>query len=689
MAPRGARSRATRVSYRELSFDNIDEDDASFGSDGSRSPPTRHSTRASRQKVQSLKELSSDEGFSGDESESGEEHLELPAPKRRRLATRPIAKRTRAATAPKASPSRRRATRPAREPREDRPKRRKVPKGPQIPTDGISPLWHTLPYEVMLSIFDFGFALYPTGQKAGSSWLAGAAKTCKDYSEPALAALYRNPPLYTSTRIELFFGHMMAPTSRHFINYHSKVKRLEIDERCLGTTFDLVALVKQLPQLAHLNIWSPKDHALRGNATVATERYWQMPTDLISEIGRVDPPLKSWNWNMKMMPVDQELDASDRWKFILNCHQQMPLSKIKHLTLTNFNFTKTATESFLDMTPTTLNQANPEVVLKSNQATYIPPDYGATDPLSTAIQALPRLRNMRFEYCDIVTGPWLNRLPSTLTKLDIHCCHWLRSEHLQAYLEQGNSLKTLVLDHNPSLDLNFLQCLKKTCPHLEDLRMELIYFDPDDRSKVYDTWFDNIINETCVPTWPSSLIHLEILHLRHWEGPAAEMFFKSIIDSSQELPNLRHLEISASVGGLGWKQRATFRDQWVSKFEEVFLRVSDEPSPHLVSKRAYRQWNQAKLRAAAPASPPKSDATASDSASTRRLRPRRPTIEDEDDLFAASLKSRVFAALKAPGSTLGMCEVVNISIGDQRPRTQELRESDLLDSEPSGDEDYE
>jgi len=76
--------------------------------------------------------------------------------------------------------------------------------------------------------------------------------------------------------------------------------------------------------------------------------------------------------------------------------------------------------------------------------------------------------------------------------------------------------------------------------------------------------------------------------------------------------------------------------------------------------------------------------------STRRLRSRRIAVdsseESEPPIAVSSRRDNVMNGLQTHAQ--GMCEVVHISIDNLRPRENQLNESNFLDSELSGDEDY-
>jgi hypothetical protein len=77
---------------------------------------------------------------------------------------------------------------------------------------------------------------------------------------------------------------------------------------------------------------------------------------------------------------------------------------------------------------------------------------------------------------------------------------------------------------------------------------------------------------------------------------------------------------------------------------------------------------------------------------TRRLRPRKSATDDDTDTngpvstLGGSLRDMVMKTLEI--HIQGMCDEVDVRIDNLRPREEQFHESDFLDSEPSGDEDW-
>lgn len=210
------------------------------------------------------------------------------------------------------------------------------------------------------------------------------------------------------------------------------------------------------------------------------------------------------------------------------------------------------------------------------------------DTLGSALSTQQKLTKITFTSTSIVTARLLLMLPGQLQSLHLVNCPCLTSVQLFAYLvERGQNLRELVLDHNHALNLSFLVGMAEKCPKLERLKMDLVYYGALstiwDSSPVYPV----LLKKGEVPTWPASLQSLELYHLRKWDLDAAEAFFGSLTGSAETLSNLRLLKIKASLGESNWRNRIEFRDKWTSRLEQVFLRQSPPPNPHLKTVASY------------------------------------------------------------------------------------------------------
>jgi hypothetical protein len=73
------------------------------------------------------------------------------------------------------------------------------------------------------------------------------------------------------------------------------------------------------------------------------------------------------------------------------------------------------------------------------------------------------------------------------------------------------------------------------------------------------------------------------------------MFFCSLINAAASLSHLRKLVLGVILK-IGWRDRAHFRDDWIHKFERVFLRKIDPPNIELQS---LSRWKTYKAKAEA------------------------------------------------------------------------------------------
>lgn len=355
------------------------------------------------------------------------------------------------------------------------------------------------------------------------------------------------------------------------------------------------------------------------------------------------------------------------------------------------------------------------------QAGDAPVELLPEEQLGVAIQSLPNLRKLEFESCSMLDGTLLPMLPTNLEVLTIIDCHWFDSPMFSEFLSShGSQLRELNLLHNRALEISFTTSLKSSCPRLEVLRMDLHTISShrtyDDSAPIYKA----ILEPDEEPTWPSSLREIEMLYLREWTDAAAINFFESLVRSAAELPNLRFLRVKAILAKMGWRQRISFRSEWTSRLERVFLRPDAPPNPNFYTLAAGRAWLD-KQKGMAPAEDVQardvvaldlvSDSDAplvnrkaaaspeSGSSTPRRktLRPRRTRAaysEDSSDGEDGKDESYEDAKEHEPATVddsamvthiQGLCDVVDVTIDNMRPMEKQFTEQDFMDSEPEDD----
>lgn len=259
-----------------------------------------------------------------------------------------------------------------------------------------------------------------------------------------------------------------------------------------------------------------------------------------------------------------------------------------------------------------------------------------------------------------------------------------------------------------------------------DLHYYSTHFTVEDAAPLYDY----LLGSDEVPTWPTTLRTLELVHLQNWSthGDAAQNLFRSLVDSAEELPDLRRLVLHAHIN-ISWRDRAAFRDQWIERLRRVYQRYSEDPGPNLASLKAFRLWKD--MQVPEPGSVPEGRRL-----SYVRITPRKPSAqpleETSDSEPLAKRRSKRIAEKPSPPPpkepepiapkmrrrrgrrnsdaisvasddgevaqpdwrstpekfVQGMCDIVDIKIDNQRPREQQFHESHFLDSEVSGDEEW-
>ena len=601
--------------------------------------------------------------------------------------------------------------------------------------------WPTLPYHILLAIFDYASrtlanaTFQPT---CSSNWLLGAALCCKAFTEPALSALYYAPPLYPPTRAHHLLSQLATSKDTSTFNYGAKIKYIDLEaystmaRKYVGCEpLDLGALVSFTPLLRGIALHLYSDNLawrMGGEKRSGTGGKAVYQRSMITALQANKVMLQDWTWNHLLAKHSQSAFPLARMKDV---HMMPPFQTLQNLTLVNY----------------------PAGPIEKGRI--------CEDMLAEAINRLPKLTDLHF-YLSTVNDRLLSNLPHELQTLEIVECPVLKSSSLEGFLTaKGSNMRHLILNHNQSLNLSFLRTLASSCPKLEFLKVDLRYFGTLNATRDTDPKYDALLLDDERPVWPVTLQALELFHLRKWSLQTAELFFSSLTESAEMLPHLRQLRIKASLDESGWRERIAFRDSWTEKLKRVFLRISSPPNPHLKSISAFKafksqqrkdklvireekrktltrvtasnlnsegalQANQVKPSA----QPTDKDASESGSdsdsdaplvnvrRSTRAkphpenfyalsesppLRPRAPrrrrrrkgsddsssedSAIDDDGILEPDTQ---FTSLDPEPELYiqGLCDVVDILIDNLRPTEEQLKEDDFLDEEVSGDEDW-
>lgn len=552
-----------------------------------------------------------------------------------------------------------------------------------FPTSGVIPPWQHLPYHVLYDIFTY--ASYPLidEQKAtrrnSVQWLVDIALLCRSFLEPSLAALYYCPPLLPAAKCHGLVNLLSQSQELLSTNYANKIKELHIDVEALllyksGPAlgyFDLSQLIEKTPQVRRLRLYHSDDYIMGIPPWQRTRSKWIYPDSLFESIAASTMRLRSWDWNSRFMETPELAPLA------LTKHLQPAFQGLQELRLLHVASETLEDEEFGEV---------------SNEREVV---------IATAIKELPQLHRLHFIECSIVNEHLLPNLPTTLTSLTLNNCDEVTTPNFSAFLAtHGQHLRELSLSHNRHLSMAFIIGLADACRNLEKFKMDISIYDSSSYHDVEPHFFE-LISSSQIPTWPSTLQDIELIQLRKWDDAAAEVFFTSLIDAAPQLRNLRRLVISAILK-IGWRDRATFREKWIGRLEQVFLRRSPPPDLNLCTiPRGPLPPPEPPLMIADDT--PHSDAATNSNPSTpskrksARLAQRKieELEENENPELSASPGGRATIGGLGEGigdqhplAVQGMCDVVMVRIDNQRPTETQFNEGDFLDEEISGDEDW-
>ena len=467
-----------------------------------------------------------------------------------------------------------------------------------------------------------------------------------------------------------------------WLDYKVKIKEIDIDAKQvlaysasgkLGH-FDLSDLVMQLPNLTAMHLrHSIYRVPFKAPIQSSQGRPWKYKPDLFTSIADIGCRLSSWSWCGNM------IRERERYPLELLTQPDGLFSGLRHITLAGITIMKQHT----------------------------PGKIGDHWP-GNCLSQLHQLRSL--ELIDCVTTEWeitgtemstswdfLSELEVPLTSLTITDCLDITSSTLTPWLAlHGRSLRSLILNHNDSLDLNFLPTLKDFCPSLTVLSADLTYYSQSTvMNEAAEPKYTTLLLDNAIPTWPTTLQHLTLLHLRRWSTPTALNFLRSLTSSAGALPDLRHLELKVMLPEASWRERATIREKWTEKLTTVFLRNAAPPNPHLASKKAWRLWQAEKdelddallartvrLRAStkrkhsdsSPDFEPATTTTRSQARSRARAKQEESDLLELDEDYEQVIH--------------GMCDVVDVTLDNLRPSETRFVEADFLDEEAGGDEEW-
>ncbi|KAF1990874.1 hypothetical protein K402DRAFT_324344 [Aulographum hederae CBS 113979] len=565
------------------------------------------------------------------------------------------------------------------------------------PSGGVRPNLDDLPYQILLEVVELAANPFRDSQfhtTGSTEWLLKLSTTSAQVRDAAVTALFRSPRLTHVNHPHQLLETLEGKTykSGKAWNYNQRLNTLELDVEVVAHKahkkphFDLGSLIPHTPQLHHIKITNREDQPQNSRVT-DTKIQWSYPPSLFENLRIHEQRLKTFFWNAGFFKSDR-IGPSLSW--MRSIHESKSFQTIETMRFTNYAHQKHRAGS---TPPAESDSPAPEVEL-----------------LAKAISTLPELKDLTFERCPIVYGELLTLLPKRLERLSFINCPELDSEDLQAFLStHGSQLTELELAHNQSLDLDFLPELKKYCPKLQVLRVDLLYYSTTAAAKNNEPKYKWLLGDDAIPTWPSTLQSLEIMHLRKWSRVATTNFFNSIIYSAPELPDLRRIVLKASVE-MAWKERSAFRQEWVDRLQTVFLRKPESPAAHLASMSDSDDSDDEPITRAGRVDGSAKRKRTSDDDDAVEIISTLSKKQRTEKIIAPLPTGRVLRSRKRPSVSSqiteedhsddtdyypimpqyiqGLCNVVDLEVDNNRPGEDTYTMAHFLDSEASGDEDW-
>ena len=578
-----------------------------------------------------------------------------------------------------------------------------------VPSDGVVPPWSSLPYEIVLSIFQHAMPPYPVGpvrESPSVSWIAMAATICKAFCKPALVALYERTQLKDLLGPHLLLETLEKEPRKCIIDYPSKIRSLVMDfHDTLAYTvpkqgrFDMNRLLSLIPRLQSLSLRDYNDFPPFRKPDYWGQS-WSYPAHFYQTMDRSKIRLKEYHWNIKLGSFH---DSEETHPLNGTVPNPTALHDIRSLSISDFEY-----DSYFVYQPCCRQHEGPLLrpdgeireqvgknffhLLKNLSELSLTNYKLPEDPFPEASRpwlTTPRLQGSLIE---TYWGVFLDTIPKNLTSFSLtHTA--LRSDHLHGFLATGGSrLRCLTLNHNRNLNFFFLTSLRAFCPCLEELHVDLTYYSDTWARRATDPHYSDLLTADTVPEWPSTLRSLRVINMRQLTSEAAETFFKSLVDSSSRLQDLREIVIKASLN-TAWRRRAEFREKWIPRLKKVFQRPWVEPRKELASEKAFRLFKESEV---------KGHAQNGEGSSRRSKRIQYQRDSSDDEVPVSRRRTRLHgrgsgAAQKAENDhdedenndvIQGLCTTVDISIDNLRPTEMRFSELDFLDAEPSGDEDW-
>lgn len=598
--------------------------------------------------------------------------------------------------------------------------------------------WQALPYQILADIFLYASQpLWNSDFRVTHSahWLLETATICRSFAEPAISALYFSPPLSPPSRARNLIEFLATQTDGSVFNYANKIKYLDVEaDMTMGRKYrgqdpiDLGNLIRLTPQLRGVRIHLSPTVVFRLASRIRHKTGYQESIFTALKIKRI--ALQDWIWCSDLAgkrcqgPKLEAIHHSHAFQSLRNltfirfdevhAAEEDLATAIKSLpSLKNLIFkgSRIINEKLLPLLPTQLERLELmncpnldseglsifletggqnllELILNHNQALNL-------SFLADFAVSCPKVQNLKMDL--LYHSPNL-----TFIDVDAKFDALINEDEIPTW---PSSLRDIELLYLRKWDLGmaeyFFSSLVDSAASLPDLRRIKI------RASVEESgWRERVEFRD---KWTSRLrdvfLRMSKLPSAHYRSMTAFKSYKQRFphgtpQHQQTAQKLGHTEVKK----LTLEKRAPVYHDKDSETEKTptaarrsrrllairprILRdpstgddstndgdeddgyKSSKPARSIAARRTRRRRKQE----------PDASSSTEDSALGDDPATEKASEEDDTDTSKEKCTGTIFIQ--------GMCDIVNVFIDNLRPTEEQLHESDFLDEEMSGDEDW-
>lgn len=598
--------------------------------------------------------------------------------------------------------------------------------------------WQALPYQILADIFLYASQpLWTSDFRVTHSahWLLETATICRCFAEPAISALYFSPPLSPPSRARNLIESLATQTDGSMFNYANKIKYLDVEaEMTMGRKFkgqdpiDLGNLIRLAPQLRGVRIHLSPTVVFRLASRVRHKTSYQESIFTAMKIKRI--ALQDWIWcsdlagkrcqgsKLEAIHHSHAFQSLRNLTFIrydeVHATEEDLAIAIKSLpSLKNLIFkgSRIINEKLLPLLPAQLERlelVNCPNLDSEGLSTFL--ETGGQNLLELILNHNQAL-NLSFLADFAVSCPKVQKLKMDLLYHSPNLTFIDVDAKFDALINENeiptwpSSLRDLELQYLRKWDLGMAECffssLVDSAASLLDLRRIKIRASVEEsgwreRVEFRDKWTSRLRDVFLRVPKPPGAHYRSITAFKAYKQQSPQ----GTPQHQQAAQKLGHTEVKK----LSLKKRApvyhdkdseteknpiaTRRSRRLLAIRPRTLRepsTADDSANDVAEDDGYKSPKPARSIAARHTRRRRNQETDASSSSEDSA------LDDDPATDKASEEDEADTSKEKSPETMfihGMCDVVNIFIDNLRPTEEQLHESDFLDEEMSGDEDW-